>query len=143
MPKKRVSIDKAQAEQIMGGGKPAARGKKRRAEIEHDHELEGKMTDHLTRHAKPKSEHPNFTTVRGGAIQGVVGETMARVYGELWPGMKTHDSEDAVDVEINEEAYILMLTMKVGNDNYKPRKGLALKEIEGMGDELPLCRECA
>jgi hypothetical protein len=142
---KRVGLSEKDAAALMSGKRlPAAKGKKRRTEIAADTALEGKMSEHVAKHKIPKSEVPVFSGVRGGSLKGVMSETMARVYEEIWPGMKTHDEyEGEVDLEISEEAYILMLTMKVGNDKDSPRKGLAMKEIEGFGDSLPACRECA
>lgn len=143
MGMKRVQVKKKDVADFKSGRKKVtAKGKKRRTEIQHDAELEGQMTEHVATHAKPKREPEIKTDIGGGQIRGVVQETMARVYEEIWPGMETHNNEGRIDLGISEEAYILMLTMKTGNADDSPRKGLRMKTVE-MSDDAPMCKECA
>lgn len=74
-----------------------------------------------------KREIEGECAVPGGSLVGVMSETMARCYTEFWPGEKTH-KDGEVDLQIKEEAYILMLTMAVGNNVEKPRKPLKVRE---------------
>lgn len=120
-----------EAKELMAAGKPSAKGKTRRAEIEADTELEGRLTDAQTKNRRPKDSNTHDPKmVKAGALRGVASETMARVYEELWPTMTTHDSKGNVDLEIAEETYILVLTMIVGTDEDKPRLPLKIREVE-------------
>lgn len=122
---------------------PVAKGKLRRAERAHDDELEGKMTDKLVERAKPRDRSTDPTKVGGDVIKAVVSDTLARCYKEIWPGMNTEDEFGNVDLEIQEEAYIVQLTMLVGSDHFTPRRGLKIKEVNGLGDSLPTCKGCS
>lgn len=126
----------------MLNGKPVAKGKVKRAEKKHDSDLEGKMAQKVAENAKPHDRSNDPTKVSGASIRGVMQETIGRCYEEFWPGMNVTGHDGNVDVEIQEEAYILMLTMLVGNDKFTPRRGLKIKEIDGLGDSLPMHREC-
>lgn len=139
---KRVQIKKKDVADFKAGKKVSAKGKKRRTEIQHDAELEGRMTEHTVKNTKPKREPEIKSEVGTGQIRGVVKETIARCYQEFWPGMETHGAHGEVDIEIAEEGYILTLTMITGNPEDKPRQGLKIKEVE-MSDDAPMCKECA
>lgn len=145
MAAKKKMISTEEAEKLMGNQqleyKPQAKGKLRQTEIKADEELEGRMTDAQTKTKKPKHDDVDPRAVGGGALRGVMQETFARVYEEIWPGMETRDHKGDVDIEIKEEVYILCLTMKVGNDEDKPRRGLKMREVEDLGDTAPLCKE--
>jgi hypothetical protein len=119
-----------------------AKGKLRRTEIQHDADLEGKLTKKVATVKRPKSELEIPSKVDGGSLRGVVVESMCRVYEELWPGMTTHDERGIPDIEISEEGYILVLTMKVGSEDDKPRKGLKIREVE-ISDQASYCAEHA
>jgi hypothetical protein len=136
---KKVMISDDEAKGLLSG-KPVAKGKRRKAEREHDDALAVKMTGKTKVRQREPENDP--TRVSGGVIRGIVAETIARCYGEFWPGMVTHE-DGLPTLEIQEEAYILQLTMMVGNPTYTPRRGLKMKEIEGLGDTLPTCQECA
>lgn len=140
---KRTMVDKKLADDFKKGQhKVEAKGKKRLTEIKADSELEGRMTDEQTKKKRPQpGMEPNAKGVSMGGVRGVVSETMARVYAEIWPSMQTHDERGRVMSETSEECYILGLTMLVGNDDDKPRQGLKMREIE-MGDDAPYCQEC-
>ena len=77
---------------------------------------------------QPNTGYVDPKAVGGASLRGVMEETMARVYEEMWPSMTTRDGIDNVDIEIREEAYILGLTMICGNDDFKPRKGLKIRD---------------
>lgn len=103
-------------------GKPVAKKKA-------DKRAGDKLTETIGKAKKPSTEYVDPKAVSGGALRGMMEETMARVYGEMFPTMTTRDSTtDEVDLEIREEAYILQLTMVCGNDDYKPRKGLKIRD---------------
>lgn len=137
---KHVEITEEEAAKLLSK-KPSAKGKKRRTEIEHDHDLENKMTDKLVEKKRPKRESEADSRIGMGQVRGVMEATMCRVYEEFWPGMET-EKDGKPDTEIAEEAYILGLTMLVGNNVDTPRKGLKMREAE-MSDTSVLCRECA
>lgn len=132
-------LDEKEAQDLLGG-KPLAKGKKRKTEIEADTELEGRMTDAQTKNKRGRDANASDPKqVKSGALRGVASETMARVYEEIWPSMTTHDDRGRVDLEIAEETYILVNTMVVGNDEEKPRKPLRMREVES--EIIPLCKE--
>jgi hypothetical protein len=137
---KHVEITKDQAESLKSG-KPMARGKRRRSERQHDHELEGKLEKRVAEHKRVKQEPETDSKVGAGALRGVASETIARVYEEIWPGMNVHRNGDP-NIEMQEEAYILVLTMIVGNGEDTPRKGLKIREAEISGDAR-FCQEHA
>lgn len=140
----RVKADEKLVEDFKAGKvKPQAKGKIRRTEIKADAELEGRMTDAQTKKPKARPGHePDSKGVSLGSVKGVMNETFARVYEEIWPGMEVRDHHGEVALDVKEDAYILALTMLVGNDVDVPRKGLKMREIDGMGDNAPMCREC-
>lgn len=141
MPK-RVMLDENEAKNMLtGSGKPKAKGKKRRSEIQHDAELEGKLSKKVAEHKREKREPEHDSKVGGGALRGVMSETIARVYEEIWPGISVRVGDDP-DLEIQEEAYILSLTMIVGNNEELPRKGLKIREAEISG-QFNFCKEHA
>ena len=78
--------------------------------------------------------------IGGDALRGVMQETMCRVYEEMFPGHEFRDGGDNPDLEIQEETYILGLTMVAGRDDYAPRRGLKIKEAEISGT-LAYCRD--
>lgn len=110
--------------------KPKGKGKIKQAEREHDEGLGEKMTAKLQVNKKPRQAPESNCEVPAGSLRGVMGETIARVYGELWPSFQTHDENGNVDVELAEEAYILGLTMVLGNGEDTPRMGLKIKDAE-------------
>lgn len=134
----RVKISDEEAKAIIGKRKPSAKGKKRRTEIEHDHELEDKLSKRVAENKRERREPEHDSKVGGGALRGVMSETIARVYEEMWPGMSVRDGEEP-NIEIKEEAYILSLTMILGNNEDTPRMGLKIRESEIKSS---LCHEC-
>src|SRR4051812_20759176 len=103
---KRVMISDAEAEQMLvPSGKPKAKGKKRRDEIQHDAELEDKLSAKVAEKVRPKAEPEHDSKVGAGALRGVMSETIARVYEEVWPGMEVREHDDPNN-EMREEAYI-------------------------------------
>lgn len=112
-----------------------AKGKQRRSEREEDKELE---KDARVRE-KP-SQSVTDSRVSAGDVRAVLADTFARVRGELFPSSTTHDELGNVTLEISEEAYIVMLTMVVGNDVFAPRKGLKMREAE-ISDTAKYCKE--
>lgn len=138
----RVMISDDEAQKLLtGSGKPKAKGKKRRTEIEHDTDLEGKLSKKVAENPREKRHPEHDSRVGGGALRGVMSETIARVYEEIWPGMSVRVSDDPND-EIREEAYILSLTMIVGNNEDTPRMGLKIREAEISG-RFSFCKEHA
>lgn len=130
---KRVMISDDEAEQMLApSGKPVAKNKKRRSEIQHDAELEDKLSAKVAGKVRPKAEPEHDSKIGAGALRGVMSETIARVYEEVWPGMNVREHDDPND-EIKEEAYILSLTMIVGNNEDTPRMGLKIREAEISG----------
>ena len=104
-----------------------------------DRKIGDSVTKEITTHKKTSTQSwVDDRGISGGQIRGMAGETMARVYAEMWPGMQTHDEDGNVEVNISEEAYILMLTMKVGNGDYSPRRGLKIREAK-----MPTMKFCA
>jgi hypothetical protein len=138
---KRVGMTDDTAEDFKAG-KLSAKGKKRKAAKKHDAELEGQASAHLATHKRPKTDSTIRTEITGGQLRGVVGETFARVYEELWPGMEVHGYDGSVDIEIAEEAYILSLTMIGGNMQDSPRQGLKINEAD-ISDTAEWCNEHA
>jgi hypothetical protein len=139
---KRVMISDDEAQQMLvGTGRPKAKGKKRRSEIQHDADLEGKLSKKVAEKVRPKAEPEHDSKVGAAALRGVMSETIARVYEEVWPGMGVRDGEEPND-EIKEEAYILCLTMIVGNNEDTPRMGLKIREAEISG-RFNFCKEHA
>lgn len=142
MPK-RVMLKEEDAKQMLAGsGKPKAKGKKRRSEIEHDAELEGKLSKKVAEHKRERREPEHDSKVGAGALRGIVSETIARVYEEIWPGIDVRAGGDEPDDEIKEEAYVLGLTMIVGNNVDTPRRGLKIREDE-ISRNARLCKEHA
>jgi hypothetical protein len=115
----------------------AAKGKQRRSEREEDADLEKNLKT-----PKKAVQKPVESRVRAADVRGVIEETLARVYGDLFPSLTTHDEDGNVDLEIKEEAYIITLVMYVGSDNYTPRQGVRLKEVE-ISDKARYCKEHA
>ena len=112
-----------------------AKGKQRRSERQEDKELEGKVVAR----EKP-SQRVTDSNVRGRDVQAVVAETLARVRADLYPSSETHDEFGNVTLEITEEAYIIMLTMVTGNNEFTPRRGLKIREAE-ISDTAKFCEE--
>ena len=96
--------------------------------------------EQMTRVKHPRVEHSDPKNVSGGVLRGVMSETMARVYEELFPTMSVRDEQGTVDIEIQEETYILGLTMICGTDDFKPRKPLKIREVE-ISDNARYCKE--
>jgi hypothetical protein len=119
-----------------------AKGKLKKAAQEADAALGDAMTEKVAGKVKPREDTSRPSDVSTGALKDTIAESMARVYQEIWPGMKTRDPrrDDEVDREIAEEAYILMLTIRVGNDNDKPRKELKVRHAE-ITDQAQFCAE--
>lgn len=134
---KKVMISDKQAQELLAV-KPKAKGKKRRTEIQNDAELEGKLEKKVAEHRVARREPEYDSKVSSGAVRAVVGETIARVYEEIWPGMSVRARDEEPNDEIKEEAYILTLTMVLGNNEDTPRMGLRIREAEFI---IPLCRE--
>ena len=132
MPKRQMLNDEEAKQMLAGSGKPKAKGKKRRSEIEHDAELEGKLTKKVSEHKREKQHPEHDSKVPAGSLRGVMGETIARVYEEIWPGMAVREHDDPND-EIMEEAYILSLTMLVGNNVDLPRTSMRIREADLSG----------
>lgn len=118
-------------------GRPVAKGKGAIKQREAERELETDVKVIRTRKSEQTTQ-----TVGGGALRGVLEETAARVYGEIFSGMDTHDENGIVDREIQEEVYILALTMLVGNDIDLPRQGLRMKDDANASANMKSCREC-
>lgn len=142
---KRVMVSDDQAQQMMAGsGKPTKAKKKRRSEI-HDTPdeigLEDKLTDKIAGVPLKKQEPEHDSKVSAGALRGIMSETIARVYEEMWPGMNVRIADEPND-EMKEEAYILSLTMIVGNATDLPRRGLKIRDTE-MTMHDSLCKRCA
>jgi len=119
--------------------RPVAKGKgavKARAD---ERELEKDVKVIRTKKSTPISQ----STVGGNELRGVMDDSMARVYGEIFSGMATHDEDGVVDREIKEEVYILALTMICGNDIETPRQGISIKEDAKASANMKTCRECA
>lgn len=108
-----------------------------------DRKLGDAMTKEVGENRRGNTEYVDDKTLKaigGAALRGVAEETMARVYSEMFPNMQVRNPvTDEVDLEIREEAYILGLTMVCGNNDYKPRKGLKIREHEFTW--LKLCAE--
>ena len=118
--------------------RPVAKGKgsvKARAK---ERELETNV-----KQIRHKSGGPAITqTVDAASLRGVMEDSMARVYGEIFGGMSTHDEDGVVDREIREEVYIMALTMIVGNDIETPRQGLSIREDAKASANMKTCKEC-
>lgn len=113
----------------------AAKGKKRSAAREKDRNLETVV--HM-RH-KP-AQGVQDSTVGASDIRGVLEETFARILHELFPTMRTHDEFGNVDLEIKEQAYVVVLRMLLGTDDYQPRQGLRIREKE-ISNKAKWCKE--
>jgi hypothetical protein len=81
-------------------------------------------------------------TVDATSLRAVMEDSMARVYGEIFGGMSTHDEDGVVDREIKEEVYIMALTMIVGNDIETPRQGLSIREDAKASATMRTHKEC-
>lgn len=103
--------------------------KKRKTEI--------KETFKIQRRAQEGGE---VTKISAGKWRPIMEETIARVTGEIFPGMKTHTG-NAVEIELKEFAYVLGLTMVAGNEKDLPRIPLKIKQAD-ISDTAKLCREC-
>lgn len=139
---KRVEINAEQAEKLLNK-KPTAKGKKRRDEIQEDAEFEGKMSEHVAKQPRKKAEVEVDSKVNAGDIRGVMTETIARVYEEIWPGINVRNGgTETPDQDMAEEAYILGLTMVVGNTVELPRQPLKIRDAE-ISDGAIYCQEHA
>jgi hypothetical protein len=139
MAKRQMISDEEAQQMLAGSGKPKAKGKKRRSEIEHDAELEGKLTKRVSEHKREKQEPEHDSKVHADALRGMMSETIARVYEEMWPGMTVRTNEDEPNAEMAEEAYILSLTMILGNSEDTPRHGLKIREVE-ISNDIHFCK---
>ena len=111
-----------------------AKGKQRRSERQEDAELEKEVV------VRQKPSHGvTDSRVKAADVRGVVEETLARIYGDLFPSMTTHDEDENVDVEIKEEAYVITLVMFVGHDDFTPRRSIPMKEAE-ISDNARYCK---
>lgn len=135
----RVKMTNEQAQALRS--RPVAKGKHLRQEREHDRELEKEVKVVRVKKAAANAK-PELHPVSGGAVKAIAEESMARVYREVFTGMSTHDEDGVVDREISEEAYILTLTMIVGNDVDLPRQGLSMKEDAKASAHMISCKEC-
>ena len=131
-------ITKKAAEKFLNAP-PAAKGKKRRTEIQHDAELEIKHTAKVAERRSERQETVD-THVPADTLRGVVRETMARVYQEMWPSMIV-EFNGHVDVEIQEETYILVNSMMFGSPHVEPRQALKMRELDDFSDAAQYCRE--
>ncbi len=119
----RISLSKKQVQGLL------AKGKQRRTQIQEEAELEKNIP---VRH-KP-AQRVSDNRVAGGELRGVIEATFLRVYEEMYPqGGLNH-------TEIQEEAYITVLAMVVGRDDYTPRKGLTIREAE-ISDNAKFCKK--
>jgi hypothetical protein len=138
---KHVEITEEHAQQLLSGkAKPKAKGKKRRDEIQHDVDLEAKMTEKVGTHKREKRDAETDSKVSAGDLRGVVSESIARVYEEIWPGMRVRQGDETPDLEIQEEAYILVLSMVCGNNVDVPRRGLKIRESE-ISRHVVFCKD--
>lgn len=135
----RVGMSSNAVKKFKKGG-PVAKGKKKKREQEDDEALEAKHAERQSKSRRKAPEYGRDAGISGGALRGVMDETMARVYEEMWPNMTTRDENDDVHYEIKEESYILALGMVTGRDEYQPRRGLKIKEAE-IGDTIGFCAE--
>lgn len=95
-------------------------------------------TEKISKSKRPSAEYVDRKQIGGASLRGMMEETMARCYGEMFPSMTTHQAgTDQVNLEIKEEAYILGLTMVCGTDDYLPRRGLKIRE-----KEMPTMKFC-
>lgn len=115
--------------------KPQGKGKLRKAAQQADVELQDAQSKHTAETQRPRVEFDGDCRVSGGALQGVIQETIARVYTEMWPRLATHPGRyGEIDPEIAEEAYILNLTIALGNTVDNPRKGLKVRDSKISND---------
>lgn len=128
--RKMISAEEAKSQ--LQGTKKAVK-KKRKTEI-----IEEPENFKIKKHARDESE-PR-TKLSAGLWRPIMEESIARVAEEIFPSMQTHQG-DKVDIELTEMAYVLSLTMIVGNDKDTPRRGLRIKEVE-ISDTAKLCKEC-
>jgi hypothetical protein len=95
-------------------------------------------TKKISEQKRPNAGYVDHKQIGGASLRGMMQETMARCYSEMFPTMTTHQAgTDEVDLEIQEEAYILGLTMVCGTDDYLPRRGLKIRE-----KAMPVPRYC-
>lgn len=119
--------------------KPLAKKKLRQQEHDADEELATKHAEYAVKKSHKREDGLDHRHASPAEVRGVMSETMARVYEEMWPRMTTHDELGNVDIEINEETYILSLTMFTGNPNYIPRRALKIRDKEGVSEEISFC----
>lgn len=105
-----------------------AKKKKRDAEKKSDADLGDAMTEKVATKKRTEKVPVDDKHVDAGAVRALVGETLARVYQEIYPNYSTHDEQGNVILGISEEAYIVTLAMVVGTDDYTPRKGLKVRD---------------
>ncbi len=128
------------AEAVKNFKKPLAKKKARAAGRAHDDELEGQMTAKVTSVKRERQDYTDSKSISAGALRGIMDETIARVYAEIWPSMTTTDDYGNVHHDLREESYILSLTMVCGNFDYSPRKGLKMREAP-ISDTAKFCKE--
>ncbi len=135
----RVKMTDADAQALRKA--PVARGKGSAKQREKERELETDVKVIRTRktaaNAKPELHH-----LPASQVIGVMCETMARCYEEMFSKMSAHDEEGNVVLDISEECYVLALTMYVGNDIDMPRQGLSVKEDAKASSTMKFCKEC-
>lgn len=76
------------------------------------------------------------SNVRAGEIKPLLEETVWRVLNEISPEL---ENTEGAELNSNEFAYIMMLTMLVGYDGQHPRRGLSIRNHD-FTRETPLCR---
>jgi hypothetical protein len=136
----RVKVTDQEAQSLRE--RPVAKGKASSKQREAERELQTNVKVIRTKKADSNAK-PELHSVPGSSLRAVMEESIARVYSEIFSGMSTHDEQDKVTLEISEEAYVLALTMVVGNDIDTPRQGLRIKDDDKASSTMKSCRECA
>jgi hypothetical protein len=133
----RVKLTTEQAQELRSRPVAKQKGAVRRREAERELELNTPEPKVKVR----RGEQP-VVTVSAGEIRGIMNETLARAYAEIFSGMQTHDENENVDPAIQEEVYILTLTMFYGNDVDLPRTGLSIREDGNASKDMKSCAAC-
>ena len=76
------------------------------------------------------------SNIRAGEIKPLLEETVWRVLNEISPDL---ENTNGAQLNSDEFAYIMMLTMLVGYDGQHPRRGMVIRNHD-YGRETPLCR---
>lgn len=130
------------AEAVKEFQKPVAKKKVKQRERRDDDQLADKHSKHVGERRRPSGsieldrKHASPVETRG-----VMQETMARVYEEMWPSMTVRNEFGDVDIEIQEETYILSLAMFVGTPHYMPRRGLKIREDDDASSNINFCAD--